>query len=211
MPRVEDVCHVRRSPRRINWLTFALILLTLLALALLAQTLTSFKPRAEALASDQAELQDRLDRMDEELTEISQAVESWPGVITIITDESIPALADPETYATEGAVTAYSEPEWVTYKVTAYCPCAKCCGKWAGYPLPNGKYPEEGRTVAADLSILPRGTVIEIDGVGLRTVEDCGGAIEGYDLDLFFATHEEALAWVYPNGHKDLKVRVVQP
>jgi len=97
MPRLEDVCHVRRSPspRRINWLTFAVILLTLLALALLAQTLTSFKPRAEALISEQAELQDRLDRMDEELTEISQAVESWPGY-TIITDESIPALADPE-------------------------------------------------------------------------------------------------------------------
>lgn len=94
--------------------------------------------------------------------------------------------------------------EWVTFKITSYYPY----GKWKGFALPNGKMPKQGRTVAADLSILKRETKIEIEGMGVYVVEDCGNAIKGFMLDMFFEELQDALDWVGNNGHNDLKVRI---
>lgn len=49
-------------------------------------------------------------------------------------------------------------------------------------------------TVAADPAVLPMGTKIELDG-HTYTVQDTGGAIAGYRLDLYFDSHEDALRW----------------
>lgn len=74
---------------------------------------------------------------------------------------------------------------------TAYCPCAKCCGKTDGITA-TGVKAKANRTVAADPNILPYGTEI-LCGMGEFVVEDCGGAIKGNRVDFFFDTHEEAL------------------
>lgn len=77
------------------------------------------------------------------------------------------------------------------YVITAYCPCAKCCGKSDGITA-SGVKATEGVTVAMDKSI-PFGTKIYIDGVGERIVQDRGGAIKGNKIDLYFDSHQEAL------------------
>lgn len=77
------------------------------------------------------------------------------------------------------------------YKITAYCPCKKCCGKSDGITA-SGVKAIEGITVAMDKSI-PFGTKIYIDGVGERIVQDRGGAIKGNKIDLYFDSHQEAL------------------
>ena len=77
------------------------------------------------------------------------------------------------------------------YKITAYCPCKKCCGKSDGITA-SGEKAIEGITVAMDKSI-PFGTKIYIDGVGERIVQDRGGAIKGNRIDLYFDSHQEAL------------------
>ena len=77
------------------------------------------------------------------------------------------------------------------YKITAYCPCKKCCGKSDGITA-SGEKAVEGITVAMDKSI-PFGTKIYIDGVGERIVQDRGGAIKGNRIDLYFDSHQEAL------------------
>ena len=77
------------------------------------------------------------------------------------------------------------------YKITAYCPCKKCCGKSDGITA-SGVKAIEGITVAMDKSI-PFGTKIYIDGVGERIVQDRGGAIKGSRIDLYFDSHQEAL------------------
>lgn len=92
-----------------------------------------------------------------------------------------------------------------TYTVTAYCPCEKCCGKWSAQHesrkgtdyiqrTASGTIPTAGRTVAADTSVLPFGTVIVIDGHEF-TVEDRGGGVNGKQIDIFFDSHEDALKW----------------
>lgn len=50
-------------------------------------------------------------------------------------------------------------------------------------------------TVAADTSILPYGTVVYIEGVGLRVVQDTGSAVVGNKMDVAVNTHAEALSW----------------
>ena len=79
------------------------------------------------------------------------------------------------------------------YKVTAYCPGPCCCGKFADGITASGLQ-AVGKIVAAPKSI-PFGTVLDIPGYGVCTVEDRGGAIKGNKLDVLFPTHQEALNW----------------
>ena len=95
-------------------------------------------------------------------------------------------------------------PEYIVFDCTAYCPCEQCCGAGASGITASGTQATEGRTVAADPSILPYGTEIYIQGLGNYVVEDCGGAINGYSLDLFFATHQAAVEF----GRKQLSVEI---
>lgn len=81
-----------------------------------------------------------------------------------------------------------------TFTVTAYCPCEKCCGAYANGYTATGEKATQGVTIAADPDVLPMGTKIELDG-HTYTVQDTGGAIAGYRLDLYFDNHEDALRW----------------
>lgn len=76
-----------------------------------------------------------------------------------------------------------------TYKITAYCGCAKCCGKTDGITA-SGTHVTAGRTIAAPPEI-PFGTKLMING-HIYTVEDRGGAIKGKRIDIYFESHEEA-------------------
>lgn len=89
------------------------------------------------------------------------------------------------------------------YKITAYCPCAKCCGKTNGRTAAGTKA-TAGRTVAAS-SKFAFGTKLNIGG-HTYVVEDRGGAIKGNKIDIFVNSHSEALAW----GVRYLPVSVIQ-
>lgn len=119
--------------------------------------------------------------------------------------ESIPEIVpeEPVTYPID------REPDnlWSLgeFKITAYCPCEKCCGYWAtvrptdenGEPIvytASGKIAVQGVSVAADTSILPFGTVLVIDGHEY-TVQDRGGMVKGNHVDIYFDSHEAAKEW----------------
>lgn len=88
------------------------------------------------------------------------------------------------------------------YKVTAYCSCAKCCGKTTGITA-SGTRAAAGRTVATS-SKFSFGTKLNINGK-TYVVEDRGGAITGNRIDIYMNSHAAALAW----GVKYLPVSVV--
>ena len=50
-------------------------------------------------------------------------------------------------------------------------------------------------TVAVDPRIIPLGTTIYIQGVGVRVAEDTGGAIIGHRLDIWEPSYAACLAW----------------
>ena len=74
------------------------------------------------------------------------------------------------------------------FKLTSYCTCSICCGKWAGGGTASGAAPTPGRTVA--MAGVPFGTKLSING-HIYVVEDRGTAY-GH-VDILMASHEEAL------------------
>lgn len=104
------------------------------------------------------------------------------------------------------------ETEWMVFKATAYCPCEKCCGKWAKNRsngivyTANGEVAKEGVTIAADWDVLSPGTEVEIEGIGTRKVQDRGGAIRGNRIDIYFETHEQALKF----GVQEVQLRIIE-
>jgi 3D (Asp-Asp-Asp) domain-containing protein len=118
-----------------------------------------------------------------------------------------------------------AEPRVYTLKTTGYCPCGKCCNwkrNWLLRPV-VASGPQKGRpkrvgitasgvrakkgTIAADTSRFPFGTIMYVPGYGYGRVEDVGGAIKGWHIDLYFPNHGKAMDW----GVKNLKVKVWLP
>ena len=80
------------------------------------------------------------------------------------------------------------------FKITAYCPCSKCCDNWADGITSTGVTATEGRTIAVDPKVIPYGSIVEING-NRYVAEDCGGAIKNNRIDVYFDSHEDALEW----------------
>jgi 3D (Asp-Asp-Asp) domain-containing protein len=101
--------------------------------------------------------------------------------------------------------------EWETIemRVTAYCPCPQCCGEYSDGITACGHEIQPGDTfVAADrrYSFYTEMLIPGYSNSKAVKVLDRGGAIKGNRLDVFFATHEEALEW----GVQYLKVNIKQ-
>lgn len=73
------------------------------------------------------------------------------------------------------------------FRLTAYCPCASCCGVETGITA-SGTTASQGRTVA--MYGVPFGTKLLING-NVYTVEDRGTPY-GH-VDIFFNSHSAAL------------------
>ncbi len=88
----------------------------------------------------------------------------------------------------------------INCNATAYCACSICCGPYASGRTATGTVARYG-TIAVDPSIIPYGTrlyIVAADGsftYGYACAEDCGGAINGCRVDLFFETHSQALGF----------------
>lgn len=78
--------------------------------------------------------------------------------------------------------------------VTGYCSCKECCGPDAAGVTASGTKAQLG-TIAADTSVFPFGTQLNVPGYGEGVVEDTGAKVKGFHIDLWFPTHAEAKAW----------------
>ena len=79
------------------------------------------------------------------------------------------------------------------WRVSFYCNCEICCGKWAGGNTASGTKPKQGRTISVDDSLIPLGSKVSVDGLGDFVAEDTGSAIKGKRVDVYMDSHEEAL------------------
>lgn len=136
-----------------------------------------------------------------EKIQLSEKVIKEPVNKIVQVTKKITSRAGTTSRTTPSTVTTSSANGQI-YKITAYCPCSKCCGKSNGITA-MGTRATAGRTVAAS-SKFTFGTKLNING---RTyvVEDRGGAINGNKIDIFVNSHAEALAW----GVRYLPVSVI--
>ena len=121
-----------------------------------------------------------------------------------IVEDVTPVTTTTPTTTTE--TETVKTPQKIKYRVTAYCACSKCCGKWAnnrpvdanGQPIVIGA---AGVRLTPNVSCgnanLPFGTQVKLDGYGTVTVHDRGADWlvdkfgENY-IDIYMSDHEAA-------------------
>lgn len=78
-----------------------------------------------------------------------------------------------------------------TFEITAYCACGHCCNGSSDGLTYTETVATAGRTIAVDPSVIPLGSIVEINGVSY-VAEDIGGAIKNNRIDIFFNSHSDA-------------------
>jgi 3D (Asp-Asp-Asp) domain-containing protein len=108
--------------------------------------------------------------------------------------------------------TLVSDHGWLTFEATAYVAmCSSGCTgiTRTGIDVRNTITYEGKRIIAADPNVLPLGSEVVIELADGRTIEatvqDTGGAIDGYEIDLLVA--DEATAWEF--GRQDVELRII--
>ena len=91
-----------------------------------------------------------------------------------------------------------------TYKITAYCGCRSCSGKW-GNRTASGRRAKQGRTISVDRRKIKLGTKVKIGGK-TYIAEDVGGNVKGKHIDMYFSSHSQVKKF----GKKYRKVYVVK-
>lgn len=103
------------------------------------------------------------------------------------------------------------EGRTVTALVTAYCPCRKCCGRYADGITSTGRDARKPGC-AVDPARISYGSRVHIPGVGWRLADDTGSAMRAsgrrgvIHIDVRMRSHAEALRF----GTRRVKVRIVE-
>lgn len=110
------------------------------------------------------------------------------------------SVIDEEEYTAQGPGVQKEEKEVAPapmetslgrFTITGYCGCEQCSG---GHSFTySGTVPTPNHTISADLNYFPLGTKLKIDGT-VYTVEDKGSFVNGNILDIYYGSHQEALA-----------------
>jgi 3D (Asp-Asp-Asp) domain-containing protein len=94
--------------------------------------------------------------------------------------------------------------------LTAYTAGFESTGKHPGDPgygvTASGKVVQDHQTIAVDPSVIPIGTKVYIEGIGVRVAEDTGGAIVGNRIDVYMSDLSAAIQFGYK---KNIKVYVL--
>ena len=146
------------------------------------------------------------------ITTLALITSAYHSVKSEVSPTPTPTPTPTTTPMTSKMVSVINETEKVDnsytptekFVVTAYCPCQSCSGKW-GYQTSTGVSATEGRTIAVDPTVVPYGSKVIVNGHEY-IAEDCGGAIKGNRLDIFFENHSDTLEF----GKQNIECLVIR-
>lgn len=171
------------------------------------ETIKQKEEEIENKNNELKEKQNSIDNLNKEKNELNNKVEELNKQIEQLKiskqEQKITSRSEPITREVSANV-SNSNSKWIWANISGYCSCVKCCGKNNGITA-SGSKASANHTIAAP-SNYSFGTKIEIEGMGIFTVEDRGGAIKGNKIDVYFNSHNEALAF----GRKQLQIRVIE-
>ena len=130
----------------------------------------------------------------QEVNEVITDNGSLPGDKTVASGYASIELLKAEGLYEEPVITYTNS---ATFKVTHYCGCSICCGKWSSGSEDkavgaSGTNLKAYQSIAVDPKVIPLGTILH-DNTGKQYVaEDTGSAINGYRIDIFTGNHQEA-------------------
>lgn len=206
-----------KSIRRCAFMLALAFMLCIMSAGLCAGAKETLR-KAEAVRQEAEDLFLEAEILHNQAKAAQEAAEAVEPEQVIVVEEKViyaEALADaPETPPLSCLEYAPAEPEpekvsMGNYTVTAYCPCEICCGYWArtrpldenGKPIvytASGALAQAGVTIAVDPSVIPHGTSVWFEGpngMNEYIAQDTGSSVNGYHIDLYFDSHEAALAW----------------
>ena len=144
----------------------------------------------------------------QEFKNIFEKIEERKLVQEEITEEEIETFENEEII--EEDVQEEINKQWVTFELSAYCPCEYCCDTYTGITA-SGLNVEVGMCAAPDK--IPFDSICVIPELGMElNVQDRGGyIINTYDglvrLDVYCNSHEEALEF----GRRVIEGYIVYP
>ena len=112
-------------------------------------------------------------------------------------------------------ITAWLDGSGMHYRcilcyLTAYTAGYESTGKTPSHPeygiTASGAKVKENHTIAVDPNVIPLGTYVYIEGIGIRKAEDTGSAIKGKKIDVYIPELDEALEF---GVKKNVKVYVL--
>lgn len=188
---IKDFCDIFLNPRPV----IAAILLTAIICVLI-----------HIAGTDHARANGHITLLSSTITEIDTVSQPSLNESEI---KALPEQPGPDSTANDPVDNSGQFGEWQTVqmRVTAYCPCKKCCGKYSDGITAHGHKIRPGDAFVAADKEYPFGTEMIIAGYKNGQpvkVLDRGGVIVGNRLDVFFHSHEEALKW----GVRHLGVKV---
>lgn len=188
-----------RGVRR-PWLPYAVIFVLTMALMLsIAQTKSAVDTANKAIQQTKLAVQVSREAQEVATNALAQLKEG----------ESVQpqSAVEPPAVIAEPLIAKAPESTGKTIIVTttAYCPCVHCCGIWSaqhpsrigtGYvqKTSSGAIPVAGRTIATDPDVIPYGSRVLINGHEY-IAEDTGSGVNGYHIDIYFDSHDEARNW----------------
>ena len=144
----------------------------------------------------------------QEFENVFKKIEERKLVQEEITEEEIETFENEEII--EEDVPEEINKQWVTFELSAYCPCEYCCDTYTGITA-SGLNVEVGMCAAPDN--IPFDSICVIPELGIElNVQDRGGyIINTYDglvrLDVYCNSHEEALEF----GRRVVEGYVIYP
>ena len=144
----------------------------------------------------------------QEFENVFEKIEESKLVQEEITEEEIETFENEEII--EEDVPEEINKQWVTFELSAYCPCEYCCDTYTGITA-SGLNVEVGMCAAPDN--IPFDSICAIPELGMElNVQDRGGYIMNtYDglvrLDVYCNSHEEALGF----GRRVVEGYIVYP
>ena len=95
-----------------------------------------------------------------------------------------------------------SAGEWMSFEATGYSTQQP---NLSTHTATGIDLRENSRVIAVDPSVIPLGSKVEIEGLGVYTAGDTGSAINGNIIDIHYPTVSEALSW----GRRNVNIRVL--
>lgn len=139
----------------------------------------------EQITNYESELADNYKK----LTECQENLISEQNNNKQLQDELLVATSDLNTLKSD----EYELVNLGEFKITYYCDQRydHICG--GNGITKSGKPTEVGVTAAADWSVLPKGSIVYIEGIGFREIQDVGGSVKSNHIDVLVRDHSEAL------------------
>ena len=95
-----------------------------------------------------------------------------------------------------------SAASWMTFQATGYSTQQAGLSTHTATGIDLRVNP---RVIAVDPSIIPLGSLVEVQGLGVYVAGDTGGAIKGRIIDIHYSSVSQALSW----GRRSVNIRVI--